>query len=88
MKIHPLYASLEASAPSSIGQFIHTAFNEVKKLLQQGIDTAEERSNIINAAMAYYDKHINELVPEAMRGSIREGVVKGLTALLETAAKV
>lgn len=86
MQVHPLYATLEASSPSSIGSFVHTAFNEVKKLLQQGIDTAEERQNIISAVMAYYDKHISELVPEVMRGSIREGLVKGFTALLETAA--
>lgn len=83
---HPIYAALESASPSTVGAFLHQAFNEVKKLLQQGIDTAEERNNIINAVMTYYDKHINELIPEVMRGSIREGIVKGLTALLETAA--
>ena len=86
--MHPIFASLESASPSTIGAFLHQVYTEVKKLLQQGIDTAEERTAVIHAVMAYYDKYINELVPGAMQTSIREGIVKGLTAALETAATI
>lgn len=86
--MHPIYASLQASSPSTVGAFLHQAFNEVKKLLQQGIDTEEERQNIVTAVMKYYDEHINELVPAAMQASIRDGMSKGITAALLAASTI
>lgn len=84
--MHPIYASLQSASPSTLGAFLHQAYTEVKKILQQGIDTEEERQNIVDAVMKYYDEHINELVPAAMQASLREGIVKGITAALLAAS--
>lgn len=84
--MHPIYQSLQSASPSSVGSFFYQVLTEIKRFAQQGIDTEEERQNITTAVMKYYDEHINELVPEVMRSSIREGVHKGITAALVAAS--
>ena len=85
---HPVYAAMQAASPTTFSDFLKVALVQAKKILQQGIDTAEERNNVVAAIMAYYDQYINSHVPASMQASIREGVVKGLTAGIETAANL
>mgnify|MGYP001598736249 CR=1 FL=1 len=80
--MHPIYASLEAAAPSNVSEFLHTLFNQLYDIVKQSYDTPAERKGIEDSVLSYYDKYIANTIPVPMQKTFRDSILSMLDAAL------
>jgi hypothetical protein len=92
LQTHSAVQSLNQAREAKIasgGTFRLTDFLlELVPLARQSIDTPEERTNVVNAVMGFYDEYVSSHVPELFRAQTREFVLSTFTAALNAAAGV